>query len=86
MNAAVGLLHKYYGLAVRRNQKNLTDMRKAVWTTFLQTAVHINSFALQVTIHGVATREQRQVEKITIINTPFKSLYQRQFSMFTKTK
>ena len=37
MNAAVGLLQKYYGVAVRRNQRNLKDVRKAVWATFLHT-------------------------------------------------
>jgi len=44
MNAAVGLLQKYCGVAVGRNQRNLKDMRKVVLATFLtkhqQTAVH----------------------------------------------
>ena len=48
MNVAVGLLQMYYDVAVRSNQRNLKDMRKAVWATFLtkhqQTAVHINPY------------------------------------------
>jgi hypothetical protein len=34
-------------------------------------------------IHSVGTREQRQVKKITIINIPCHSLYQRQLSVHT---
>jgi len=37
MNAAVGVLHMYFGLAVR-NQKNVKDMRKGIWATFLHKA------------------------------------------------
>jgi len=70
MNAAIGLLQKYCVVAVRRNQMNLKDVRKAVWATVLtkhqQTAVHINSCALQVTNHSVDTREQRQVKKLLL--------------------
>jgi len=44
MNAAVGLLQKYCGVAVGRNWRNFKDMRKAVLATFLtkhqQTAFH----------------------------------------------
>jgi len=62
MNAVVGLLQKYCGVALRSNQRNLKDMRKAVWATFLtkhqQTAVHINSCAIQVMIHSVGCREK----------------------------
>ena len=65
MNAAVGLLQKYCGVAVGLNQKNLKDMTKDEWATFftlyIQKAVHINSSALQVTIHGMVTRQQRQM-------------------------
>jgi len=34
MNAAVGLLQKYCGVAVGLNQKNLKDMTKDEWATF----------------------------------------------------
>ena len=33
-DAEVDLLQRYYGLAVRRNQGNLKEMRKAVWVMF----------------------------------------------------
>jgi hypothetical protein len=38
MNAAFVLLQMYCGVAVGRNQKNLKDMRKAIWATFLHIA------------------------------------------------
>jgi len=38
MNDAFHLLQKYCGVAVGRNQRNLMDMRKAVWATFLHIA------------------------------------------------
>lgn len=38
MNAAVGLLQKYCGVAVGRNQENIKYMTKALWATFLHIA------------------------------------------------
>jgi hypothetical protein len=65
MNAAVGLMQMYCGVAVGKNQRNMKDMKKAVWATILTkhqlTEIHINSCAIQVMIHGVDTRQQRQV-------------------------
>jgi hypothetical protein len=37
-NAAVDLLQKYYGLAVRMNWGNFEHVRKAVWVTFFHKA------------------------------------------------
>jgi hypothetical protein len=38
MNATFGLLQTYCGVAVGRNQRNLKDVRKVEWETFLHKA------------------------------------------------
>jgi hypothetical protein len=83
-DAEVNLLQQYYGLAIRRNQGNLEEIRKAVWATFFHKASIYSSPHHELCPKCAGTREQRQVGKITFTNNPCHQLYWRELSLYTK--